>query len=125
MHPHVGAVRDGDAGRLLAPMLEREETEVGEVGDVDPLLRADPENPAHLDQSAFPSLTHLVERQPKLPFELERVTAGKAQQGDLDVVAARKGLKLRHCTRRQAHDEMQRCRMNLALGRSGDHPLRI
>src|SRR5258708_35601693 len=57
MHAHVGAVRDGDAGGLLASMLQREEPEVGEVGDVDSLLRADPENPAHIPRrSPLPKL---------------------------------------------------------------------
>src|ERR1700682_896338 len=57
MHSHVGAVRDGGSRGLLAPVLQREETEVGEVGDVDPLLRADPEYPAHVSSpSPLPKL---------------------------------------------------------------------
>src|SRR5450759_2010264 len=47
MHPHVGAVRDGDARGLLAAMLQREETEVREVRDIHTVLRADPKNSAH------------------------------------------------------------------------------
>ena len=89
MHSHIGPVRDGDARGLLASMLQREKPEICEVGDVDPLLRADPENPAHLGQCPFPSLTHLVQREPELAFELDRLATGEAEQRDLDVVAAR------------------------------------
>src|ERR1700694_2567374 len=42
-----------------------------------------------LDQAPFPSLTNLVERQPELAFELDRVSAGETEQRDLDVVTAR------------------------------------
>jgi len=41
------AVRRGDPRRLLAAMLQREQPEVREIGDVDALLRANPEDPAH------------------------------------------------------------------------------
>ncbi len=90
MHANRLAVRHRDARRLLAPMLEREHSEIGDVGDVDAPRRADPEHPTHLaDESSFPRLPHLRERQPKLSFELDRLASRHAEQRDLDVVAAR------------------------------------
>ena len=47
MHAHGRPVRHRDARRLLAAVLERKETEVGQVRDVDPVLGADPEHSAH------------------------------------------------------------------------------
>jgi len=41
------AVRDCDSRRFLASMLQREQPEVGQVGDIDSPRCADPENPAH------------------------------------------------------------------------------
>jgi hypothetical protein len=57
--PHVSedgqtaGVGHGDPGGLLSAVLEREETEVGDAGDVS-LRRPDAEDAAHLD------LTHLL-----------------------------------------------------------------
>jgi hypothetical protein len=45
--PHVDAVRHGDARRLLAAMLQGEEAEVRQVGDVDAALGTDSEYAAH------------------------------------------------------------------------------
>ena len=47
MHPHRRTVGDGDPRRFLAAVLQGEEAEVGEVGDIDALLGADAENAAH------------------------------------------------------------------------------
>ena len=49
-HGQPAAVGDGDAGRLLAAVLEREEAEVREARDV-ALGRADAEDAAHLEES--------------------------------------------------------------------------
>ena len=51
-HGQALAVGHRDAGRLLSAVLEREEGEVGEAGDV-ALGRVDPEDAAH--QSATPA----------------------------------------------------------------------
>src|SRR6202521_3847559 len=53
----------------------------------------------------FPSLTDVGQRQPELALELDRLTACQAEQRDLDVVAAREGLQLRHPARWQARDK--------------------
>jgi hypothetical protein len=47
MHAHGLAVGDRYACRLLASVLKREHPEVGDVRDVDPASRADPEDAAH------------------------------------------------------------------------------
>ena len=47
MHTHGFPVGNGDARRLLAAVLQRKETEVGEVRHVDALLGADSENSTH------------------------------------------------------------------------------
>src|ERR1700688_4882353 len=58
-----------------------------------------------LEDLPFPGLTDVGERQPELALELDRLTTRQAEQGDLDVVAAREGLQLGHRARRKAHDE--------------------
>src|SRR5260370_42594629 len=47
VHAHRLAVGDGDAGRLLPAVLQREHPEVGDVGYVHPVRGADAEDPAH------------------------------------------------------------------------------
>src|SRR5258708_12675752 len=51
MHAHVASVRHGNSRGLLSAMLEREEPEVSQVRDVDPLLRTDTENSTHQKMS--------------------------------------------------------------------------
>src|SRR5258708_33815829 len=51
MHAHVASVRHGNTRGLLSAMLEREEPEVSQVRDVDPLLRTDTENSTHQKMS--------------------------------------------------------------------------
>src|SRR5258708_32618617 len=51
MHAYVASVRHGNSRGLLSAMLEREEREVSQVRDVDPLLRTDTENSTHQKMS--------------------------------------------------------------------------
>ena len=48
MHPRPVAVADGQAGRLLAAVLQGEEPEEGELGDALAVRRRDPEHAAFL-----------------------------------------------------------------------------
>src|SRR5439155_13613752 len=79
------------------------------VGDVNLARGADSENHAHTAgrplEPAFLRVSHLLQGQLQLAFELERVTAGHPEQCDLDVVPARERLKLRRRTGRSADDE--------------------
>jgi len=47
MDAYGSAIRDSDAGRLLAAVLKREQPEVRQVGDIDPPRCADPKDSAH------------------------------------------------------------------------------
>ena len=47
MHAHGRAIRDSDSRRLLAAVLQREQPEVGQVGDIDAPRCADAEHTAH------------------------------------------------------------------------------
>src|SRR5216683_5043979 len=105
MHPHRRPVGYGDARGLLAAMLQREHSEVGDVRNVHPASRADSEDAAHLGEASFPGLPHFLERDPELAFELDGLAAGHAEERDLDVMAPRQRLQLRGRARRRAHYE--------------------